>query len=67
MTQTHTTSAIYAVPAVAGVCIDGWAFDCSCGDHQSYSFRQMTEDSARRHREFWAQQATKRSRRAAAR
>lgn len=63
----HTTTPVYAVEASGPGALDGWAFDCSCGDHQSYSFQQMTEDAARNHRAFWAQRATKRSRRAVAR
>ncbi len=55
--MTHTTTAIYAVPASGPGALDGFAFDCSCGEHQSYSFRQMTEDAARSHVAYMSRKA----------
>ena len=51
--MTHTTTDIYEVAAAGPGALDGFAFDCSCGNHEAYSVRSMTEDARRRHLEYF--------------
>lgn len=65
--MTHTILSITFEPAIAGVRIDGYAFDCSCGEHAGYSFRAMTEQASRSHADYMNAQESKPRRRARAR